>query len=165
MKSVELREELMNRENSEATIETAGSKWRRDNIGRLLNDCIDHFERQVLELMTEAGYSEARMTHISLTRNLDLEGTRLTDLARRASMTKQSMAQLVHQLEQLGMVEKRSDPRDGRARIIVFTAKGLNWLEAFGNAVYRAEQEMEHVIGHESFRLIKSGLTHYIKEI
>ncbi|MEH6640091.1 MarR family transcriptional regulator [Vreelandella glaciei] len=146
---------------SEATIENVGSKWRRHNIGRLLNDSIGHFERRVLQLMADAGYLEARMTHISLTRNLGLEGARLTELARRASMTKQSMAQLVNQLEKLDMVERRSDPKDGRARIIVFTAKGVAWLEAFREAVHTAEQEMEEAIGSENLQLIKRCLTEY----
>lgn len=141
------------------------SLWRKHNIGRLLNESIDRFEIRVLELMADNGYSEARMAHISLTRNLDLNGTRLTELARRAKMTKQSMAQLVAQLEQLNMVEKRPDPSDGRARIIVFTTKGLAWLEAFRDAVYRAEQEMAQGIGQDNLDLIKDRLRHYNNEL
>lgn len=146
---------------SEAAVEHVGGKWRMHNIGRLLNDSIDHFEKRVLELMADAGYSEARMTHISLTRNLGLEGARLTELAQRASMTKQSMAQLVNQLAELDMVERRSDPKDGRARIIVFTTKGLSWLKAFRDAVHRAEQEMDEIIGSDNLQLIKSCLAQY----
>lgn len=153
----------MNQDERDIATQEVGSGWRQGNIGRLLNDCIGQFETRVLELMAATGYSEARMTHISLTRNLDLEGTRLTELARRASMTKQSMAQLVVQLEQLGLVVKRADPSDGRARIIVFTDKGLAWLAAFRDAIYCAEREMESIIGHDNFLLIKRCLSDYHK--
>ena len=46
------------------------------------------FEARVLELMSERGHVETRTAHVGLTRNPDVEGTRLTELARRASMSK-----------------------------------------------------------------------------
>src|SRR5262249_29839575 len=58
--------------------------WRHDNIGRLLNNAVRRFEDRVLELMAEAGYADARISHLNLTRNLDRDGTRLTELAARA---------------------------------------------------------------------------------
>lgn len=135
--------------------------WRKHNIGRLLNNAIDRFEARVFELLAQSGHSETRITHVSLTRNLDLEGTRLTELARRAAMTKQSMAQLVNQLEALGIVARLSDPSDGRARIIVFTPKGLDWLEAFRGALHQAEREMRDQVGDENFDSLKQCLAAY----
>src|SRR5262249_56257343 len=92
--------------------------------------------------MGEAGHAETRMAHINLTRNLDLTGTRLTELARRASMSKQAMGELAEQCEALGLIARASDPSDGRARIITFTPFGLEWLEAFHAAVEAAQREM-----------------------
>ena len=78
--------------------------------------------------MSQSGHPQARISHISLTRNLDLKGTRVSELARRAGMTKQAMGQIVDDLEQLGYVERIPDPADGRAKIVRFTAVGLDFV-------------------------------------
>ena len=64
------------------------------------------------------------------------------ELAQRAGMTKQAMAALVTQCEAWGMVQREDDPRDGRARRIVFTATGLAWLQAYQAAVEQAQAEL-----------------------
>ena len=115
----------------------SGTAWRHANIGRLLNNAVRRFEARVLELMTASGHVETRITHVSPTWNLDVEGTRLTELARRASMSKQAMGELVDQCVDLGLVDRIADPSDGRARIVMFTSAGLAWLEAFRRAPCR----------------------------
>ena len=58
---------------------------------------------------------------LSLVRNLDLAGSRLTDLAARAHITKQSMRELVDRGEALGIVERAPDDDDKRAKLVRFT--------------------------------------------
>jgi DNA-binding MarR family transcriptional regulator len=98
---------------------------------------------------------------VSLTRNLDVEGTRLTELARRASMSKQAMGELVDQCAELGLVERMADPKDGRARIIRFTPDGLVWLDAFRDAVDLAEREMRNELGKSTMDTTLKGLAVY----
>ncbi|MET4631788.1 DNA-binding MarR family transcriptional regulator [Bradyrhizobium sp. I1.8.5] len=100
------------------------------------------FEARVLELMSARGHVATRIAHVGLTRKLDVEGTRLPELARRASMSKQAMGELVDQCAELGLLDQVSDPSDRRARIVMFTPAGLKWLDAFRDAVDIAEQEM-----------------------
>ena len=136
-------------------------RWRHGNIGRLLSNALRHFEARVIELLAEAGHTESTAMHINATRHLDIDGTRLTDMARRAAVTKQSMSELVAQLEALGIVARKLDPLDGRARIVYFTSQGLAWLEDFRDAVRQAEKEMAHDIGTESLRAVKVALRWY----
>jgi DNA-binding MarR family transcriptional regulator len=135
--------------------------WRHDNIGRLLNSAIRCFEERVLELMTQAGHGDTRLSHVSLTRNLDRSGTRVTELARRSAMTKQAMGELVDQCEALGLVERTTDPSDRRARTVTFTKAGLVWLEDFRRAVERAEKEMRDQVGTAALEQIKKALKRY----
>lgn len=135
--------------------------WRRENVGRLLNNAVRRFEARVLELMSEGGHSETRIAHINLTRNLDIGGTRLTELARRAEMTKQAMGELVDQCAALGLVDRTTDPADRRARIVTFTPAGIVWLEAFRDAVDIAENEMRAEIGPETMDALLKGLDAY----
>ena len=139
----------------------SGTAWRHANIGRLLNSAVRRFEARVLELMSASGHVETRIAHVNVTRNLDVDGTRLTELARRASMSKQAMGELVDQCVDLGLVDRIVDPSDGRARIITFTAAGLTWLDAFRDAVDVAEQEMRAELGKATMDAILSGLTIY----
>jgi DNA-binding MarR family transcriptional regulator len=135
--------------------------WRHDNVGRLLNNAVSRFESRVLEFMSQSGHPEARISHISLTRNLDREGTRVSELARRAGMTKQAMGELVSQCGALNLVVARVDPSDRRARVVRFTPRGLRWLEAFRQAVDRAEREMRDEVGAMSMDVLRGALTLY----
>jgi len=138
-----------------------GAAWRHSNIGRLLNNAVRRFESRVLELMAARGYGETRIAHVSLTRNLDIEGTRLTELARRAAMSKQAMGELVDQCADLGLVAREPDPHDRRARTVRFTPAGLTWLEAFRDAVDLAEREMRRELGKARMDAIVQGLSAY----
>ncbi|MES2413417.1 MAG: MarR family transcriptional regulator [Pseudomonadota bacterium] len=139
----------------------ADDRWRHGNIGRLLNNAVRHFEDRVIELLADAGHTETTANHINATRHLDREGTRLTDMAQRAAVTKQSMSELVEQLEALKLVARKVDPLDGRARIVYFTTDGFAWLDAFRDAVKQAEKEMAKNIGADSLRGVKAALKWY----
>src|SRR5262249_29884323 len=65
-----------------------------------------------------------RPAHTALFPHLDFEGIRLTDLARRAGITKQAAGQLVDDLVGAGMVERVRDPTDRRAKRIRFSRRG-----------------------------------------
>ena len=136
-------------------------RWRHVNIGRLLNNALRHFEARVVELLAEAGHTEITTHHINATRHLDIGGTRLTDMARRAAVTKQSMSELVDQLEALGIVARKPDPSDGRARIVYFTPRGLAWLKDFRDAVRKAEKEMARDVGAGELGTVKTVLLAY----
>lgn len=135
--------------------------WRRHNVGRLLNNAVSQFESRILEELESVGHGGLSLSHITITRNLDLSGTRATELARRADITKQSVGELIGQIEQLGLVERKPDPHDRRAKIICFTPAGLNWLNAFRSALETAEREMEQQLGSTLFTQLHKALVRY----
>jgi|SRR3569623_34002 len=135
--------------------------WRKNNIGRLLNNSVRRFEKRILQLLEEAGQGGYTLSHISVTRNLDLEGTRATELARRVAISKQSIGELIAQLEARGLIMRRPDPIDRRAKIICFTEVGFAWFEAFRFALEKAESEMAAELGDEMLAQIKQGLAVY----
>ena len=130
------------------------------------------FDARVLQLMAQdiavplalsnlAARDQISAAHIHITRHLALGGDRLTDLAERAGMSKQAMANLVDQCEAWGLVTRESDPRDARARIVRFTDTGLLWLQAFERAVTQAEAEFREEVGDEVATVVKLGLEAY----
>jgi DNA-binding MarR family transcriptional regulator len=97
--------------------------------------------------MAAAGFEDVRPAHYAVFRFLQPEGSRVTELAEEARMTKQSMGELVVYLEQRGYVERRPDPRDRRAKIVVLTEAGLRWAEAAVERLGEVEDALAERIG------------------
>jgi DNA-binding MarR family transcriptional regulator len=138
-----------------------GDAWRATNLGRLLNQAAQRFEESVLAKMVAAGHGQFTLSQISVTRNLDAQGTRATEIARRAAITKQSLGELIIQLEKLGIVMREPDPTDGRAKIVRFTEHGVVWLEQFHEAVEETEVEIAAALGPALYQALKESLLHY----
>jgi DNA-binding MarR family transcriptional regulator len=77
----------------------------------------------------ERGHPEIRPPHGNVMQFLDDGGTRVSVLAGRAEMTKQSMAELVSHLERLGYVERVPEPSDRRAKLVRATPRGKQTFE------------------------------------
>ena len=146
--------------------------WRLTHLGRLLGESMRRFDERVLHLMAHnidvplalsnlAARAQVSAAHIHITRHLELQGTRLTELAQRAGMSKQAMGDLVDQCEAWGLVTREADPRDARARIVKFTSTGLAWLQAFKDAVAQAEREFRAEVGAEVATVVAIGLEAY----
>ncbi len=147
-------------------------RWRETHLGRLLGHAMRRFDARVLQLMAAseqaplalanlAARDKVGAAHIHITRHLPLEGARLTELAQWAGMSKQSMGDLVDQCAAWGLVTREADPRDARARRIVFTPAGRDWLAAFGAAVAQAEDEFRAAVGDEVATVVALGLEAY----
>lgn len=147
-------------------------RWRQTHLGRLLGSALRRFDARVLELMADnvavplalsnlAARQQVGAAHIHITRHLALEGSRLTDLAHRAGMSKQAMGDLVDQCAAWGLITRMPDPLDARARKVQFTATGLAWLQAFAEAVTQAEREFSEEVGQDVTTVVKLGLEVY----
>jgi DNA-binding MarR family transcriptional regulator len=76
--------------------------------------------------MAAQGFEDVREGHGCVFGFIDLEqGSRLTDLADRAGLTKQAVGEAVAELERKGYLERVPDPEDGRAKIIKLTQRGV----------------------------------------
>ena len=146
--------------------------WRLTHLGRLMGEALRRFDERVLVLMAGsidvplalsnlAARDQVGAAHIHITRHLAVGGSRLTDLALSAGMSKQAMGDLVDQCEAWGIVRREADPHDRRARRVVFTESGLAWLEAFRGAVAQAEEEFRRAVGDDVATVVALGLEAY----
>ncbi|MBV8620237.1 MAG: winged helix-turn-helix transcriptional regulator [Curvibacter sp.] len=149
--------------------------WRQTHLGRLMGHALRRFDDRVLALMAHnievplalsnlAARAQVSAAHIHITRHLALEGSRLTELAASAGMSKQAMADLVDQCEAWDLVRREPDPLDARARRICFTDTGLAWLQAFREAVQQAEAEFREAVGAEVATVVALGLEAYASD-
>jgi DNA-binding MarR family transcriptional regulator len=93
-------------------------------LGGLLQAARDAMLAEFERDLAEAGYGDIRPTHGCVFRFVRGEGTRLTDLALLAGMTKQSVGEVVDDLVEHGYVERVPDPVDRRAKLIRLTDRG-----------------------------------------
>ena len=150
----------------------ADPDFRATHLGHWLSQALQRFDARVLSLMASnvevplalsnlAARGRLSASHVHITRHLALEGSRLTELAQRAALSKQAMGKLVDQCEAWGLVARCEDARDARARRVVFTRDGLTWLNAYRQAVAQAEDELRMAVGAEVATVIALGLEAY----
>jgi DNA-binding MarR family transcriptional regulator len=142
---------------------TSRSDWRHDNTGRLLFDSTRRFQERVLELVNRKGFPELRIAHLAVTRHIDLAGTRIADVALRAGVTKQSMGEMIDQLERMGFLSRFVDAEDKRAKIVKFTPRGRKLLTAIRAAVASTEKELTDCIGAVAVQALRISLTSYCR--
>ena len=136
--------------------------WRARSVNRVLVLASGAFVRDVLRVVHEGGFDAVAEVHLALFRNLDLGGTRLTEIASRARMTKQAMAELVDKAEALGFVARQPDPGDGRAKIVVFTPAGLRLLDQHRKGIEAAERRMATVTSAAFVADLRAQLSAYV---
>ncbi len=148
--------------------------WRVSHLGRVMGEALRKFDARVLQLMSHdplvplalanlAARDQVGAAHVHLTRHLPLNGARLSELAESAGISKQAMGALIDQCDAWGLVRREPDPKDQRAKRIVFTPQGLEWLSAFGRAVATAQAEFEDAVGAEVATVVAIGLEAYAR--
>ncbi len=149
----------------ELRMSDCNDSWRTSSVSRVLLSASATFARDVLRVMHEAGFDAVAEAHLTLFRNLDLDGTRLTEIASRARMTKQAMAELVDKAEALGFVVRQPDPGDRRAKTVFLTRAGLRLLDEQRKAVEATERRMAALSGDAFAAELRAQLTAYVASV
>jgi DNA-binding MarR family transcriptional regulator len=125
---------------------------------RLLSVAFDDFCEDLERRLADTPYNDIRISHGCVFGNIDPEGTRLTELAERARMTKQSVGEVTSDLEQRGYVERVPDPSDGRAKIIRLTERGRAAQVLGIGLIDELEEEWAERFGAERVAALREAL-------
>lgn len=120
-------------------------------IGQLLGRLLREFRVELFAPADEHGYTDIREPHLHIFGNVGVDGVRLTELATRAQLSLGTTSELVSDLQQLGYLERRPDPADGRAKLIFPTARGRQALSDAGDRVAEIEQHWRTTLGGKHF--------------
>lgn len=112
---------------------------------------------KIVDGVVGAGYPQ-KPSHSAVFAQIKPEGSRLTDLARGANITPQAMGELVDELEDLGYVERRPDPTDRRAKLIVLTERGRACVAAGMATVDGIEDRIKATLGERGHRQLRTML-------
>jgi DNA-binding MarR family transcriptional regulator len=130
----------------------------RPPLIRLLDVAFDDFSDELAKRVEAAGYTDIRPGHGCVFGTIEPQGSRLTDLAERANMTKQSVGEATSDLEQRGYVERVPDPDDGRAEIIPLTARRREAQAIERCLIVEVEREWAERYGEERVAALREAL-------
>jgi DNA-binding MarR family transcriptional regulator len=112
---------------------------------------------RIVDGVVGAGFPQ-KPAHSAVFAQIDPDGSRLTDLARRANMSPQAMGELVDELEDMGYVVRRPDPTDRRAKLITLTQKGQDCIAAGTATIDSIEQQLTDLLGVRGRRQLRNLL-------
>jgi DNA-binding MarR family transcriptional regulator len=109
--------------------------------------------------MMAAGFGDTTPAQSRIFQRIGEKGSRLTDLAEQAQVTKQTAKNLVDELERLGYVHRSADPEDGRARVIRITERGRASIAVARAVIAEIEAEWTAHLGQDRMEQLRGALT------
>lgn len=118
-----------------------------------------HAEARVHDAVRAAGYDDMSPAMARLAAQIAEEGSRVTELAERARITKQSASALVEQLERAGYVRRVPDVADARARLVTLAERGRAVQRVARREERAIEREWTGHLGADAMRALRAALT------
>jgi DNA-binding MarR family transcriptional regulator len=128
------------------------------NVGLLLFIAYRAMEKRVLDAVVEEGF-DITPAQARVFQRIGPDGTRLSELAEQAQVTKQTAGFLVDQLERAGYVERVPDPTDARARLVRIAERGRKAIPIASAVVAEVEAEWTAHIGKRRMAQVRDALT------
>jgi DNA-binding MarR family transcriptional regulator len=131
---------------------------REPEVGALLRTAWQRLIGELFDGLAAAGYDDLRVVHRPLLRHPPLDGLRPSELADQLHLSKQSINDLLRDMERMGYVHLEVDAHDGRARIIRFTDRGWRLFET-GSALSKSVGDRwAQAIGRDAFDAMVTAL-------
>jgi DNA-binding MarR family transcriptional regulator len=137
----------------------------RLHIGQLLVQLTRLFQNELFERLVAAGLTDARVSHTHVTAYIKAEGSRLSELAAMARMTLPAMSELVDDLQRLGIVERRPDPTDRRAKLICLTDAGWDAIRIAQRVIGEIEAGYAQRVGKDRFEEAAQTLDALLRDL
>lgn len=129
------------------------------NLGVLLFVPYREMERRVFAALTAGGHAELTPAKARLVARIGTDGSRLTDLAAQAQVTKQTASTLADQLVRAGYLERVPDPTDGRARLFRLTPTGRSAADLANRTADKVQSEWISHLGKRAAADLRKTLT------
>jgi DNA-binding MarR family transcriptional regulator len=128
-------------------------------LGILLFVANRALEQRAFDAVVAAGITDITLAQARIAARIAPNGSRVSDLAEQARVTKQSAASLVEQLEKAGYVERVPDPTDGRARLVRLAPRAQRVAEVANAEVARVLAEWADRVGERRLQQLHEILS------
>ena len=126
---------------------------RNSRLYRSLQRTLREYNRRLVEGLHARGFPDFSPSFPALLSNVDVAGTPIGVVAKRAGVSRQAVGQLVREVERCGYARREPSLTDARVTIIRFTPRGRRLLAAVLTLVDEIEAELAQVAGGEFNRL------------
>ena len=116
----------------------------------------------MLRLMPEV-HRDVRGSHGRILDMVDDEGSRPSDLAEGAWITKQAISKRIRELEELGWVSVEPDPNDRRATVVRRTPAGDEVRRAARGAIEAMEGEWASQVGAQRYATFRQVMAELVE--
>jgi DNA-binding MarR family transcriptional regulator len=137
----------------------------RPLIGLLLRLVYQQYAQSIEAALHEAGFGDIRPAHANVFPFVPPEGITVSGLAELASVRKQTMAEAVEQLERMGYVERRPNPRDRRSRLVFLTPRGASVKPVTHATAARVEERWAELTSPEELEALRASLLRLLSEL
>jgi DNA-binding MarR family transcriptional regulator len=134
----------------------------RPLIGLLLRLLYQHYAQDIHDALHEAGFGDLGPAHANVFPFVGPQGITVSELAELARVRKQTMAQAVEQLERMGYVERRPNPRDRRSRLVFLTERGESVKPVTHATAARVEERWSHLTSPQELEALRASLLHLL---
>ena len=138
-----------------STVEADG---RGPYVGSMMRTTVNWIMDCIYEHVVAAGFDDLGRAHVRLFRFPTAEGLRPSELADRLQVSKQSVNDLLHDLEARGYLVREPDPRDRRARVVRLTDRGRALEDAAYEGAASAQRLIAEQLGARRFAQMRDAL-------
>jgi DNA-binding MarR family transcriptional regulator len=129
-----------------------------DSFGNLFRDTTLAMQQIVADELARRGFGDLRPALLAVAQHIGADGTRITELAGRAWLTKATVVHAVHELERLGYVTREPDPRDGRAKLVKVTPRAREAEVVAREAIADIRTAWAGLVGAREMDRLEAGL-------
>jgi DNA-binding MarR family transcriptional regulator len=115
-------------------------------------------QEMVADEMARRGFADLRPALLAVAQHVGAHGTRITELAARAWLTKATVVHAVDELERLGYVRREPDRSDGRAKLVVPTKRMHAAERTAREAIVDIREGWAALVGEEELAALEAGL-------
>jgi len=133
-------------------------EMEQSNLSRMLLEAYRALEVETQRALADRGIGDLRSSYAWTLLLIDRSGTRLSDLSRRAGVSRQATMQAVDDLVTLGCVRRIPDEVDGRAKLVRLTARGLRHRAEARRALAAVEGRSKRLLGDRRYDALRTAL-------
>jgi DNA-binding MarR family transcriptional regulator len=131
----------------------------RDDVGYLLALASRRWNEILERRFADEGFSEVRASYGALLVPLfEEDGLRMTELARRARLSKQTLTTMARLLERDGLVTRQPDPDDARATRIHLTKRAKRLQPVAARVLGELDAQLTRALGKSRTAELKQAL-------
>ncbi|WP_067477395.1 MarR family winged helix-turn-helix transcriptional regulator [Actinomadura hibisca] len=109
--------------------------------------------------LARQGHPDLKPMHGFVFQAIGPDGTTAVELGRTLGVSKQAAGKTVDALERTGYVERGTDPRDARRKVVRLTAHGVDALARSARIFDEIRARWAAELGDDQLRALEAGLT------